>query len=424
PHHEALADLYRIAIGGAGAGLVVDARRDERRAAVLERRREQPLEVVLVRRPGTLHQAAAARHRDNVGDAGARRRLAAGDLVHAVVPDDHRQVIWLAHRHGGEAAELHQQRAVALERDDVALRLRDGDAERDRNRQAHAAEHIEVLRSLAAHPEIEISIADAADDGFLVLQVRDGALGQLEAVHHLGVVRAVRGRRCHGGPHAANTLPPVRSGDRMKVTGACVAMACLIERSTMKASSSWRVMVCVSMPSASSTGRIVRQTIAWPRLNSPSVPRSETKISAGICDGHTSEATAFGMVAKPDVCISTAARRPPIQAPVTMPIASSSRVQGNVVKKSSACSASISGVKTRSGTYGTNLTSFFFRVSSTTRCQGAVCACVSVIDVAAASLARQNPRDHSIATPAVRRRADGSLGGGGLFAKFILGIQG
>jgi hypothetical protein len=49
---------------------------------------------------------------------------------------------------------------------------------------------------------------------------------------------------------------------------------------------------------------------------------------------------------------------------------------------------------------------------------------VSVIDVAAASFARQNPRDHSIATPAVRRRADGSLGGGGLFAKFILGIQG
>src|SRR5665213_2602769 len=113
----------------------------------------------------------------------------------------------------------------------------------------------------------------------------------------------------------------------MKVTGASVATACLIERSMMKASSSWRVMVWVSTPSESSTGRMVLHTMAWPRLNSPSVPRSDTKISAGICDGTTSEASAFGMVPKPEVCISTAPRKPPIQAPVTMPTASSSRVQ-------------------------------------------------------------------------------------------------
>ena len=56
------------------------------------------------------------------------------------------------------------------------------------------------------------------------------------------------------------------------------------------------------------------------------------------------------MVAKPEVCISTAPRMPPIQAPVTMPTASSSRVQGKVVKKASACSALISGVNTLSGT--------------------------------------------------------------------------
>ena len=72
---------------------------------------------------------------------------------------------------------------------------------------------------------------------------------------------------------------------------------------------------------------MVLQTIACPRLNSPSVPRSETKMSAGICDGTTSEASAFGMVPKPLVCISTAPRMPPIQAPVMMPIASSSRVR-------------------------------------------------------------------------------------------------
>ena len=56
------------------------------------------------------------------------------------------------------------------------------------------------------------------------------------------------------------------------------------------------------------------------------------------------------MVAKPEVCISTAPRMPPIQAPDTMPTASSSRVQAKQVKKSSACSAAISGVSTRSGT--------------------------------------------------------------------------
>ncbi len=46
----------------------------------------------------------------------------------------------------------------------------------------------------------------------------------------------------------------------------------------------------------------------------------------------------------------TAERIPPIQAPVLMPTASSSRVQAKVVKSLSACSEVISGVNTRSGT--------------------------------------------------------------------------
>jgi hypothetical protein len=36
------------------------------------------------------------------------------------------------------------------------------------------------------------------------------------------------------------------------------------------------------MPSVSSTGRIVRHTIAWPSWWSPSVPRSEISISSGM----------------------------------------------------------------------------------------------------------------------------------------------
>src|SRR6185312_4640691 len=256
----------------------------------------------------------------------ARGRLPAGDLVETVVPHQNGEIFLLEHADGGETAELHQQRAVAFERDDMTLGLRDRDAERDRDREPHAAQHVEILRPVAARPQVEIGVADAADDGFVALELTDEALGQLEAVHDFRVVRA------GGHGHALKTLPPVNSGERMKATGACVATACLIDRSAMKPRwSSW-VMVWFSTASESSTGRMVLHTMACPRLNSPSVPRSETKISAGICDGTTSEASALGMVAKPDVCISTAPRKPPIQAPVTMPSASSSRTAEKVVK--------------------------------------------------------------------------------------------
>ena len=148
-----------------------------------------------------LAMPAAARDGDEVGSRRARRRLAAGDLVDAVVPHHDGQVLRRPHGDGRQAAELHQQRAVAFQRDDVAFGLRDGDAERDRDRQPHAAEHVEILRPLAARPQIEIGVADAADDGFLVLELRDQPLGQLEAVHHLGVVRASGALRIDGGAH-------------------------------------------------------------------------------------------------------------------------------------------------------------------------------------------------------------------------------
>ena len=83
--------------------------------------------------------AGAARDGDEIGNRGARGRLAAGDLIEAVVPHHHGEILRRLHGDGGQAAELHQQRAVALERDHVALRLRDGDAQGDRDRQAHAA---------------------------------------------------------------------------------------------------------------------------------------------------------------------------------------------------------------------------------------------------------------------------------------------
>src|SRR6202012_2510658 len=109
----------------------------------------------------------------------------------------------------------------------------------------------------------EIGIADAADNGFFVLQPADEPRSEIGAVHHLGVACGISGL-VHGSAHLSNTLPPVRSGDRISATGACVVMACLIDRSTMNSNSSSRVTVWCSIASESSTGRMVRQTSDWP----------------------------------------------------------------------------------------------------------------------------------------------------------------
>src|SRR6185369_7814849 len=130
--------------------------------------------------------------------------------------------------------------AVPLDRNHLPLRLRDRDAERDRARKAHAAEHVEILRPPTARPQIEVRVANSPDDGFIVLQLRHEPLRQLEAVHPLGVGNAA---------HAANTFPPVSMGDRISAHGACVATACLMERSTMNSTSSSRAMVWCSISS-------------------------------------------------------------------------------------------------------------------------------------------------------------------------------
>src|SRR5262245_30172414 len=97
------------------------------------------------------------------------------------------------------------------------MRLGQRHAERDRAREPHTAEHVEVLCAAAGGPEIEVGIADAADDGFFTCEFGDKPLGEIEPVHHLGIARAKR--RMLGtsrSSHAANTLPPVSSGERMK----------------------------------------------------------------------------------------------------------------------------------------------------------------------------------------------------------------
>ena len=72
PEHEALADLDRIAVGGADARLVVDAGRDEARAALGKRGIDQLVEIVLVAGPGAFAQARRAGERYIVGRPGGR----------------------------------------------------------------------------------------------------------------------------------------------------------------------------------------------------------------------------------------------------------------------------------------------------------------------------------------------------------------
>src|SRR5438105_130930 len=109
--------------------------------------------------------------------------------------------------------------------DDAALRLCQRDAERDRTGQSHATEHIKVLRPMAGGEQIEVAVADPADDGLVVAELLDQKPGQRRTVERVDRLSFVAH---HGNPQIfslalAAGLPPVRSGERMKATGACVA---------------------------------------------------------------------------------------------------------------------------------------------------------------------------------------------------------
>ena len=192
--------------------------------------------MFFVAHPVAVGDSGTARDGDNIGAARGRGLLPAGDLIDAVVHDDDGQIARLDHPDGSEAAERHQNRAVAFERDDTALGLGERNAEGDRTSESHAAEHVEILRSVPGGIEVEIGIADAGDHGFVAGELRDQPLRQIGAVEHLDS-RSVDRRRGHV-PHlnlaAAAGFPPVSSGEKMNTTGLCVVNACLMDLSTMK----------------------------------------------------------------------------------------------------------------------------------------------------------------------------------------------
>src|SRR5258707_7953159 len=152
PTHEPLADLYGIGVGGGHRRFVVDARRDQVGRPALERRYNQAIEFVFVRGPRAACNAGTARDGDEIGGRCARRRLRTGDLINAVVPYDDRKILRRALGDSGKASKLHEQRTVAFESEDVAAGLRKCDSERNWDSKPHAAEHVEVLRTLPTRP--------------------------------------------------------------------------------------------------------------------------------------------------------------------------------------------------------------------------------------------------------------------------------
>ena len=182
-----VANARRIAFRRLLGFFVIDTATDQPRAVLTQGQVDQFLEAAFVCGPGALHQPCAARDGDDVGALFGQGLLSTGDLIGAIVHDDDGQVLLRPRCDGGQASKLHQDGSVAFQREHAALGLRQRDSQRDRHRQSHAAQHIEILRALPCTPEIEIGIADAADHGLVVFQARHQALRDIETVQHLGL---------------------------------------------------------------------------------------------------------------------------------------------------------------------------------------------------------------------------------------------
>ncbi len=102
--------------------------------------------LFFVLRLQNLLHARAARHAGEAAAHRRRRRLTARRLVHLVVPHDDRQIRRRRVRHRAELPQVHQHRAVAVQRDNPRVRPRNRHAHRDRGALAHRAEGVEVQR--------------------------------------------------------------------------------------------------------------------------------------------------------------------------------------------------------------------------------------------------------------------------------------
>ena len=236
-----------------------------------------------------------------VGDAGAARRSPrrrrcrrsrafcfAGDLIDAVVHDDDGEVARLDHADGGETAERHQDRAVAFERDHPALGLGERDTERDR---AGKVPCCRACRNSAGggrrhrdrnwccrcpRPPLRRALSFATRR--LVRSARLSTWTAWRIDGGSGHVRSLTSSLA-----AASGFPPVSSGDRMnthRALGGEGLLDRLVDDERHGGVVGQRMVLDGDAHPASAAAS--RATVTWPMLNSPSVPRSETTMIAGI----------------------------------------------------------------------------------------------------------------------------------------------
>jgi len=159
-------------------------RSDQRRACGRHRRFDQALEIVLVRRPARVVSplaTAMATMSATVAPASAARR----DLVDAIVP-----ITTMVRFFGASVAIVEREpscintRAVAFERKYAAVRLRQRHTKRDREREAHAAEHVKILRPVAGAHKSKLCLP-MRRSRLPRFSIRDQPRGKIEAVHDL-----------------------------------------------------------------------------------------------------------------------------------------------------------------------------------------------------------------------------------------------
>src|SRR6266480_2992384 len=93
----------------------------------------------------------------------ARARRCRRGLVDLVVPDDEGIVAWRLGRDRAERAEVHEQRAVAVEADDPHVRAGQRDTERDRRALPHRAVGVAVQGAIGDRLKIERRLAEVRD---------------------------------------------------------------------------------------------------------------------------------------------------------------------------------------------------------------------------------------------------------------------
>src|SRR5215510_10188088 len=110
---------------------------DEQRALIGQHRGQAPLEILEIADGVRLAVARTLGHLHEVDGQPARNLLGTGRVVHAVLEEEMREIARPGAGDRRQGAELHQERAVAVEDDHPALGYRQGQAQAQRRGAAH-----------------------------------------------------------------------------------------------------------------------------------------------------------------------------------------------------------------------------------------------------------------------------------------------